>query len=140
MKYVIKYLVFNFFFDIYCFDFFVVNVLYKVYFKKVKKNLQNFKILLFIFKFIIVEDCFIIIENRIQFICIYIFEGFYLDSFDIIVVFGQIKVEDYLFFDDLVYVLIEGLKNDVQKVCVIFIWIGLQGLNGSGLKDKNNNN
>lgn len=80
--------VFNFLFDIYCPDFFVAKVWYKVYFKKVKKNSQNFKTLPLISKFITAEDCFIITENRTQFICIYILEGFYLDSLDIIVVFG----------------------------------------------------
>lgn len=79
-------------------------------------------------------------ENRTQFICIYILEGFYMDSLDIIVVFGQIKVEDYPSLDDLARALTEGLKNDVQKVRAIFTWIGLQGSNGSGSKDKNNNN
>lgn len=34
------------------------------------------------------KDWFIITENRTQFICIYILGGFYLDSLDIIVVFG----------------------------------------------------
>lgn len=52
----------------------------------------------------------------------------------------QIKVEDYPSLDDLARALTEGLKNDVQKVRAIFTWIGLQGSNGSGSKDKNNNN
>lgn len=83
-----KYSMFNFLFDIYCPDFFVAKVWYKVYFKKVKKNSQNLKTLQLISKFITAEDCFIITENRTQFICIYILGGFYLDSLDIIVVFG----------------------------------------------------
>lgn len=80
--------VFNFLFDIYCPDFFVAKVWYKVYFKKVKKNSQNFKTPQLSSIFITAEDWFIITENRTQFICIYILEGFYLDSLDIIVVFG----------------------------------------------------
>lgn len=80
--------VFNFLFDIYCPDFFVTKVWYKVYFKKVKKNSQNFKTPQLSSIFITAEDWFIITENRTQFICIYILEGFYLDSLDIMVVFG----------------------------------------------------
>lgn len=83
-----KYSLFNFLFDIYCPDFFVSKVWYKVYFKKVKKNSQNFKTPQLSSIFITAEDCFIITENRTQFICIYILGGFYLDSLDIIVVFG----------------------------------------------------
>lgn len=60
----------------------------KYIFKKVKKNSQNFKTPQLSSKFITAEDWFIITENRTQFICIYILEGFYLDSLDIIVVFG----------------------------------------------------